>query len=505
MAQLALYRKYRSQTFEDLIGQEHITKTLQAAVASGRFAHAYLFTGPRGTGKTSAARILAKALNCEQGPIATPCNVCAICKAITNSSHPDVLELDAASEAGVEDVRNNIIERARYTPMEARMKVYIIDEVHDLSAKAFDALLKTIEEPPAHVVFVLATTEFWKVPVTIRSRCQRFEFYRGTMRDIVNRLEQVCKSEGIEAEPAALNAIARMSDGGFRDALTLLEQAVVSWEGKISLDGVTRQLGLLSEAHSNRILEAALAGDVRSVLMSADEAIREGKEPRQILEGLLHRLSALTYAAFGADAMLSAEPEQRAADHAFAARIGKENLLRFRSITADAYKEVRDVGLPRLWLELTLLKLIQEPAVPIIEKPVNGAPAQAAVASPKPVSTNAHPMQEKWDATIADIQAHVAKVWPLIRGTSVAGVEGNTVRIQFPRGFQHDRLMGKDEVRRRILERFQKVMGGDQWRLEFILASEQPEETAPEAVESPLQGEPLANAVQDLFGVQPEN
>jgi DNA polymerase III gamma/tau subunit len=203
--------------------------------------------------------------------------------------------------------------------------------------------------------------------------------------------------------------------------------------------------------------------------------------------------------------MLSVEPEQRAADHAFAARIGKENLLRFRSVIADAYKEARDVGLPRLWLEVTLLRLIQETAVPIVEKVVNKTQARAAVAGPEPAALSSHPMQEKWDATIADIQAHVAKVWPLISGTSVAGVDGNTVRIQFPRGFQHERLMAKDEVRRRILERFQKVMGSDQWRLEFIPASEKPEETEPEAVKSPLQGEPLANAVQELFGVQPEN
>ena len=221
-------------------------RTLQNGITSGRIAHSYLFTGPRGTGKTSTARLLAKALCCDNGPSAEPDDTCEICKAITSGSCVDVIEMDAASESGVEEIRSQIVEAAEYLPMICRYKIYIIDEVHDLSAKAFDALLKTIEEPPAHVIFVLATTEYNKVPPTIRSRCQKFEFHRASMQDLVSRLAYVAESEEVAAEPAALAAIARMADGGYRDGLTLLEQAILTADGKITLQQVYDQLGIVS-------------------------------------------------------------------------------------------------------------------------------------------------------------------------------------------------------------------------------------------------------------------
>ncbi|MCH8977656.1 MAG: DNA polymerase III subunit gamma/tau [Armatimonadetes bacterium] len=297
MSQLALYRKYRSQTFSDLIGQGHVVRTLQNAIEQGKFSHAYLFTGPRGTGKTSTARLLAKALNCEHGPAREPCNECEACTSITKGTSMDVVEMDAASESGVDEVRKAIVHASEYKPAYCRYRVFIIDEVHDLSPKAFDALLKTIEEPPSHAVFILATTEFSKVPPTIRSRCQRFEFHRGTVLDVAGRLAYVADKEGVECEPAALAAIARMADGGYRDALTLLDQAFITSDGKVTLQQVYDQLGLIADEVADGLLTAMAECDVKDIVVRIDEIYRTGRDPRSIVESRILRLAELTRAA----------------------------------------------------------------------------------------------------------------------------------------------------------------------------------------------------------------
>src|SRR5437588_8710900 len=323
LAYVSLYRKYRSQTFSDLVGQEHVVKTLQNAISSGKIAHSYLFTGPRGTGKTSTARLLAKALCCEKGPTTEPCNECSICLSITDGSCIDVFEMDAASESGVDDVRDAIVNVTEYRPAVARYKVFIIDEVHDLSGKAFDALLKTVEEPPPHIIFVLATTEYNKVPPTIRSRCQRFEFHRATLEDLVSRLEHVATAEGVKVEPGALNAIARMADGGFRDALTLLEQAIIaSPSAQITLQDIYDQLGLITEDITDRILDAVASGNVMSLTEQLEEQTRVGRDPGAILESLLYRMADLTRIAFRVDQGVVTDAARQAAGQEFAVRIG---------------------------------------------------------------------------------------------------------------------------------------------------------------------------------------
>jgi DNA polymerase-3 subunit gamma/tau len=330
LAFVSLYRKYRSQTFADLVGQEHVVRTLQNAITSNRFSHAFLFTGPRGTGKTSTARLLAKALCCEKGPAAEPCNECDICNSISTNSCLDVIEIDAASESGVEKVRETIIDQVDYQPGEARYRIYIIDEVHDLSSKAFDALLKTIEEPPAHLIFILATTEFNKVPRTIQSRCQKFEFHRGSLADLVSRLEHVAKTEAIPFEPAALSTIARMADGGYRDALTLLEQAAITADGPISAQHVYSQFGWIDDAVSDALLLSICDKDIPKLLETLEQVFGSGRDPKAVVESLIYRLSELTGALYGIAGGTAEEATLLAALHETGVRIGQDRLLRLR-------------------------------------------------------------------------------------------------------------------------------------------------------------------------------
>jgi DNA polymerase-3 subunit gamma/tau len=379
VAQVSLYRKYRSQTFGELIGQEHVVRALQNAINQDRISHAYLFVGPRGTGKTSTARLLAKALNCENGPSATPDPDSDICKSIAAGSCVDVIELDAASESGVDNVRETIVEAVEYRPMECRYKIFIIDEVHDLSAKAFDALLKTIEEPPEHIVFILATTELHKVPPTIRSRCQKYEFHRATVQNLAAVMERVLHEEGRQAEPSALAAIARMADGGYRDALTLLEQALVTSPGVITLEEVYEQLGLVPEELTDDILIAIADGNVQEIMVQLDEVARRGRDPRALLDSLMYRLADLTRISFDVD-VSSFDASRTAALHALAMRIGRDRLVGFRASIAEAAKDIRDISLPRLWLEAELLRISQPKAT------APPAPAQEpAKAKPRPV------------------------------------------------------------------------------------------------------------------------
>lgn len=286
MEHIALYRAWRPQSFQDMVGQQHIIRTLQNAIREQRLSHAYLFSGPRGTGKTTTAKILAKAVNCEHGPSPEPCNECDACRRITAGAVMDVLEIDAASNRGVEEIRD-LREKVKYAPTEVRQKVYIIDEVHMLTTEAFNALLKTLEEPPPHVVFILATTEPHKLPATVISRCQRFDFRRVSLEEQCDRLKLICEQEGIQAEDEAIQYIARLSDGGMRDALSILDQIASFSDGQVSYQQVLDMTGGMASSQFAAIARTLVEGDVGGMLQLIEKLMQEGKSADKCMENLL--------------------------------------------------------------------------------------------------------------------------------------------------------------------------------------------------------------------------
>ena len=295
-----LARKYRPQTFAELIGQDAMVTTLANAIEKGRIAHAFLLTGVRGVGKTSTARLIAKALNCIGpdglgGPTISPCNQCESCRAIAEGRHIDVVEMDAASHTGVEDIRE-IIEAVRYASASARYKIYIIDEVHMLSKNAFNALLKTLEEPPQHVKFLFATTEVNKVPVTVLSRCQRFDLRRIPAEKLAAHFAEVSNSEDVDVDPEALAMIAASAEGSARDGLSILDQAIAHGAGRVTAEQVREMLGLADRGRICRLLQLILSGDSRSALSELDETHRLGIDPSQLLRGLMESLHLATQA-----------------------------------------------------------------------------------------------------------------------------------------------------------------------------------------------------------------
>jgi DNA polymerase-3 subunit gamma/tau len=363
-----LARKYRPRTFAELIGQDAMVKTLGNAIERGRIAHAFLLTGVRGVGKTSTARLVAKALNCigpdgQGGPTIDPCGVCEPCRAIAEGRHIDVIEMDAASHTGVDDVRE-IIEAVRYASVSARYKIYIIDEVHMLSKSAFNALLKTLEEPPAHVKFLFATTEVGKVPVTVLSRCQRFDLRRIPAEKLAEHFAQVARAEGVEVEEEALHAIARAAEGSARDGLSLLDQAIAHGEGRVSAAQVRDMLGQADRGRIRRLLETLLTCEVAPTLEQLDEAHALGIEPGSLLRGLMESLHAVTRSKAGAGADLLQSAEEREHSAELAAKLSWGNLHRLWQLMLKGLEDVRIAPDPHEAATMALLRLIHAADMP---------------------------------------------------------------------------------------------------------------------------------------------
>ncbi len=364
MAYQVLARKWRPQRFEELRGQQHIVRALTNAIRSGRIAHAFLFSGIRGVGKTSAARILAKALNCEGGPTPEPCNTCRSCREITDGHSPDVLEIDGASNTGVDDVRR-LREAVRYPPVRGAYRVYIIDEVHMLSTAAFNALLKTLEEPPEHVVFVFATTDPHKVPATIVSRCQQFDFKRLSRSELASLLGELCSAEGIDAEERALSAIAREAEGSVRDAQSLLDQVIAFAGTRITYGDVRDVLGVVDRELLLGIGRDIIAGDARAVLEGLDRAEEFGMDPGRFGQDLLELFRDLCVLAAVEDGrdLVDLSPEEVDEALGFLDGTRWEDVHSRFDILSRGVEVVRTSPRPGLVLEMTLLKMTRLPPV----------------------------------------------------------------------------------------------------------------------------------------------
>jgi DNA polymerase-3 subunit gamma/tau len=363
-----LARKYRPQSFAELIGQEAMVRTLANAIARDRLAHAFLLTGVRGVGKTSTARLIAKALNCvgpdgKGGPTIEPCGICEPCRAIAEGRHIDVIEMDAASNTGVDDVRE-IIDAVRYSAVSARYKVYIVDEVHMLSKNAFNALLKTLEEPPAHVKFLFATTEVNKVPITVLSRCQRFDLRRIPAETLARHFGEVARKEGVEVEPEALALIARAAEGSARDGLSILDQAIAHGAGTVGAAQVRTMLGLADRGANRALLGLILAGDAPGAMAALRDQYDLGVEPSAVLRGLLESVHGITRAKVGGGEDPAWAAEEREAYADWAAKLGHGAIHRLWQLLLKGLNEVQAAPMPLEAAEMAVLRAIYASELP---------------------------------------------------------------------------------------------------------------------------------------------
>ena len=359
MSYMALYRKFRPQNFDDVKGQDHIVKTLQNQVKNDRIGHAYLFTGTRGTGKTTIAKILARTINCENPKDGSPCMECAACKAISAGNSMNVIEMDAASNNGVDSIRQ-IIEEVAYPPTEGKYKVYIIDEVHMLSVGAFNALLKTLEEPPSYVVFILATTEVHKIPITIMSRCQRYDFHRISIDTIAARMTELMSTEGIEVEEKAIRYVAKAADGSMRDGLSLLDQCIAFYMGqKLTYDNVLKVLGAIDTEVFSRLLRNIIDGKITDAISLLEEIVVQGRDLNQFVVDFTWYLRNLLLLQTSDDMedVLEMSSENLALLKEEAKMVDAEVLMRYIQVLSELSNDIKYASQKRVLIEIALIKL----------------------------------------------------------------------------------------------------------------------------------------------------
>jgi DNA polymerase-3 subunit gamma/tau len=538
----AFYRKWRPRTFDQVVGQDHVTQTLRNALQQSRIVHAYLFGGPRGTGKTSTARILAKAVNCLSDAEERPCNHCVMCQAIDDGRAMDLIEIDAASHTGVDHIRE-LRDKISFAPAEARYKFYIIDEAHMLSPSAFNALLKTLEEPPAHAILVLATTEAYKIPATVISRCQRFDFRRIPLSAMVDRLQQIAGDEGLQAEDGVFELIARQSTGSMRDAESLLDQLATFTRSEITLAQVQTILGTTSSEAVGDLVRQVNAGDLAGGLGTVNRALAEGADPRQLSKDLLEYLRGLLLVKSTGHAPPELTKEQAKEMTSQASRLSLDQLVLTIKIFNQAAIDLKDSAQPQLPLELALVEAILEqgpmkapgdpadstsgnwereasalprtvsgpkdlPSTASDQSPLEGSPKEdvafraaedvAAAGGDEPVAGNLEQLRDAWTKVVAAVNRQSMHLAAVVRGCPPMAIEEDIVILHAGSPFHKEKLES-DRARQLVEEGISETLGRP-YRVKCVLQSDAPGQGTKEEDLERLIDDPMIRAGLELGG-----